>query len=181
MVCEECCHWKCGKITYAELVERWDRSIGGIITPGHERRFLKESIAKKVPFEEAVLGYKYCSKGILTRFYVQKNEKDTKAMISRSKCSAFQSTEEGSVTIKIPSPLWTTCTVESHGPSKVKGIPFTTGLYERGIYFRVPMCGPVRPVVKNKKLTVTLSFDSNEEYLKWWGKLYPRSFEKLNR
>jgi len=181
MGCQECRSWKCQSLSYAELVEEWGLAIGGDATPGHKKRFTKEAGNRGIPFDNIRLRYKYCSKGILTRFYIGKSDEDTKDVVPMRNCREFNSEDEGSIDIDMPSPLWTACTIESHGPSKHRGIPFTTGLYEKGIYFRVPMCGSVRPMIRNKKLTVTLSFDSNEKYLRWWGKLYPQSFQRLNQ
>lgn len=179
MGCKNCRNWKCEEMTYGELEENWELSIGGMVTPGHRKRFEREAEAKAIPFEDTLLRYKHCSRGILTRFYIMKSRKDTKALVPSKDCSAFQS--EGDVTVQIPSPLWSACTTESHGPSEVMGIPFTVGLYERGIYFRVPLCGSVKPIVSKRKIQLSLSFDTNDEYLRWWGKLYPDEFKKLNR
>ncbi len=180
MQCQKCSNWKCESMSYAELEENWELAIGGIVTPGHRRRFKKETVNRGLAFEDVRLSYKYCSKGILTRFYIMKSDKDTKGTVPIKNCREYRIGSEADVSVEVPSPLWTACTIESHGPSRVKGISFTPGLYERGIYFRVPMCGEIKPKVSKQKMTVTLSFDSNEEYLRWWGRLYPEEFRKLN-
>jgi len=139
MECQECIHWKCQSLSYAELVENWGLAIGGEVTPGHKKRFSREVINRGQSFDDVRLRYKYCSKGILTRFYIMKSDKDTKGTVRIKNCQEYRIGTEDDVDLNIPSPLWTACTMESHGPSMVRGVPFTTGLYEKGIYFRVPM------------------------------------------
>jgi len=167
-------------MTYTELEENWKISIGGRVTPGHRKRYKKKSRGKGIPLDEVQLNYKFCQRGILTRFYLMRSPEDMKSLVSGKNCSEFQQGSDCDVIVQIPSPLWSTCTKEFHGPSKVKGIPFTTGIYEKGIYFRVPLCGKTRPRVSKGQMEITLSFDSNEEYLRWWGKLYPDQLKKLN-
>ncbi len=67
-------------LTYEELVDRWENSIGGRITPGHLKRYEKKAEGLGVELESVRIGYKYCSKGVITRFYLMRNEKDHKAM-----------------------------------------------------------------------------------------------------
>ena len=89
MVCENCTNWKCEELTYHELIERWRDSIGGGLTPGHLKRYEKEARKQGVELEDVRIGYKFCAKGMFTRFYLRRSEKDNKAMKRMTDCSLF--------------------------------------------------------------------------------------------
>ncbi|MGD9576769.1 MAG: hypothetical protein AB7Y74_00805 [Syntrophorhabdus sp.] len=189
MVCQNCANWKCGELRYSELIDKWKDSIGGEITPGHLKRYEKEAKKQGVDLEDVTIGYKYCSKGILARFYLRKSEKDNKTMKRMANCSLFSEGNEG---LQITPAIMRICTVDSHGPSKVKGINFTPGLYE-GQYMRVPLYGAASPTVerdgacsacgKVASRTIVLrlekTFCCNKHYLKWWAKRYREEYKRL--
>jgi hypothetical protein len=189
MVCENCANWKCGELTYYELIERWRDSIGGEITPGHLKRYEKEAKRQGVEREDVRIGYKYCSKGMFTRFYLRRSEKDNKAMKRMTDCSLFSEDNGG---LEVTSEITRICTVDSHGLSRVKGVNFTPGLYEDK-YMRVPLYGSTRPTVEREgecstcgkvaSRTIVLrlekSFCCNRHYLEWWAKRYREEYEML--
>jgi hypothetical protein len=190
MVCENCANWKCGKLTYYELLDKWNDAIGGVITPGHLRRYEKEAKKKGIEFEEVEIGFKYCSKGILTRFYLMRGDNDHKAMKRMNGCPRFSEHKEG---LEVTPSIISICTVDSHGHSQVKGVNFTPGLYE-GQYMRVPLYGSTRPTIEridsecsvcgketNRALVLKIekSFCCNRHYLEWWAKRYREEYKRL--
>lgn len=71
MSCENCLNLKVKIFTYEELKAKWDEVyLPASITEGYEKRILRESLKQKTPFETTRLKFIYCSKGMLTRFYI---------------------------------------------------------------------------------------------------------------
>jgi hypothetical protein len=190
MVCENCANWKCGELTYYELIDRWRDSIGGELTPGYLNRYEKKAKRQGVELEDVTIGYKYCSKGILTRIYLRRSEKDNKAMKRMANCPLFSEDNEG---LEVTQSILRICTVDSHGPSEVKGVNFTPGLYEDK-YMRVPLYGSTRPTIErgdhecsvcgkeaDRAIVVRLdkSFCCNRHYLEWWAKRYREEYKRL--
>ncbi len=194
MDCQDCSNWKCEVLTYNELVNRWENSIGGTITPGNLRRYIKVAEKQGVELENVKIGYKYCSKGVITRFYLMRNEKDHKEMQQIAECSLFSGANNG---MEATSQLLRICAVEAHGISVASGITFAPGLYENNMYTRVPLYGSVRPTVERggaeecsvcgnrakRSLSVRLekSFCCNKHYLEWWAKRYREEYGRLNK
>ncbi len=195
--CAGCAYWRSFSLTYDELALKWDTFIGGGITPGHKKRYQRAQAKQRVSFSEVILHYKTCAQGQLNRFYVMKDPKDLKPMIPMKNCSAFAKIGkvESSKPFTIPSPFWITCSMESHGVTRVKGCDFTPGLYENSIYFRVPVHNDVKPqVVKDGTCSVcgeaverglevreVQTFCCNEHYLRWWQERHPELFRSLNK
>jgi hypothetical protein len=192
LVCENCSYWKCEELRYEELLAKWEGSIGGTITPGHLRRYEKEAGRQGVDLEDLRIGYKYCAKGILSRFYLMRNEKDHKAMKRMSGCSLFSQDNGG---MEVTPEIMRICTVDSHGPSEAKGVKFTPGLYEDHAYRRVPLYGSVRPSIERGSagcsvcgketsraivLRIEKSFCCNKHYLEWWSKRYREEYKRLS-
>ena len=157
------------------------------MTPGISKRYEKEN-AKH--YHEARIGFKYCSQGMLTRFYIQKGPEDRRPMKDMAGCPKFS---ESSYT-KPSAALWAICATESHGPSAVKGIQFTPGLYENNTYMRIPCYDSVRPTVetgdavcstcgtevkKSIRIIIERSFCCNKHYLEWWVKRYKEECQRL--
>ncbi len=194
MDCQKCSNWKCGPITYQEYAQRWNDTIGGIITPGILKRFTKKSITQEEPLDTVTIGYKYCAKGVLSRFYLMRTETDTKASIKLPNCPKYSEDHNSGVEVDSVSPIWKVCISETHGISEVKGVRFAPALYEQDNYMRVPLYGSVRPVVhrndnqcsscgKVAKRAITVriekTFCSNKHYLEWWGKRYREEYKRL--
>jgi hypothetical protein len=163
-----------------------------MVTPGILPRYKKEAARLGIDLSEVRIGYKYCAAGIITRFYVMKGTSDSKPVRSGEGCPRFS---EGNLQVEHKSKLLQICTTETHGPSEVKGIRFTPGLYENDTYTRVPMYGSVRPTVetgealcstcgKESRRTIRIkiekTFCSNEHYLEWWAKRYRDECRRLN-
>ena len=183
MVCRKCSHWKCEELTLEEAREIWSRSIGGMMTPGIIRRYEKRGT-------EARIGYKYCSEGILTRFYIRRGLEDRRPMKDMEGCPKFSESNN-------PEPsaaLWAICATESHGPSVAKGLRFTPGLYENSTYMRIPLYDSVKPTVetgdavcstcgkevkKSIRILIERSFCCNKHYLEWWAKRYTEECQRL--
>ena len=138
MDCHECANWKYEALTYAELVNQWESFIGGTLTPGFLKKYKKEAERQSIPFEEVRIRYKYCSQGILTRFYLMRHENDYKAKKRVEKCKSFSGSGKD-MELNRTSLIWRVCTVETHGPSEVKNIKFVPGLNENHTYMRIPM------------------------------------------
>ena len=192
MNCDKCSNWKCEELTYEELESYWENSIGGIVTPGILKRYKKEPTRLGKELSEVRIGYKYCAEGILTRFYVMKGSSDCKPVRTGEGCPKFSS---DNFQVKYKSKLLQICATETHGPSEVMGIRFTTGLYENDTYMRVPMYGSVRPTVvtgdskcstcgeesrRSIRIRIEKTFCSNEHYLDWWAKRYRDECRRLN-
>ncbi|BHH84331.1 hypothetical protein [Desulforhopalus sp. 52FAK] len=192
MVCLKCNNWKCEELTYDEVVQCWEDSIGGIVTPGILQRYRKEATRLGKELSEVRIGYKYCAEGILTRFYVMKGASDCKPVRKGEGCLKFSG---GNYQLKYKSKLLQICATETHGPSEVNGIRFTTGLYENQTYTRVPMYGSVMPTVetgisrcsicdkesrRSIKVRIEKTFCSNEHYLEWWAKKYRDECRRLH-
>ena len=190
MGCENCANWKCEELTYHELIERWRNSIGGELTPGHLRKYGKEAKKQGVELENVKIGFKYCSKGIFTRFYLRKSEKDNKAMKQMTDCSLFSEDNGG---LEVTSEITRICTVDSHGLSRVKGVNFVPGLYEDK-YMRVPLYGSTRPTIEQGgsecsvcgkasqraiRIRIERSFCCNKHYLEWWARRYREEYKRL--
>ena len=189
MVCEKCANWKCGELTYVELIDKWTESIGGEITPGHLKRYKKEADRKRIEIDEVTIRYKYCSKGILSRFYLMRGEKDNKAMKRMAGCSQFSEDNGGP---EVTQSILRICTVDSHGPSQVKGVKFIPGLYENQ-YMRMPLYGATKPTIEREgecsacgkvaSRTIVLrlekTFCCNKHYLEWWAKRYREEYKRL--
>lgn len=48
LVCGKCSHWKCEKLSYEELLQKWHKTIGGTVTPGHLKRYKRVALEKGV-------------------------------------------------------------------------------------------------------------------------------------
>lgn len=138
MPCESCSCWKISEFTYQELCEKWSALIGGPITPGYRKRFEREGERLGIPTERVVLPFKYCLKGKLNRFYVVKHANDTRPSRKMTDCSGLTTAPIGITEFPVPSPLWSICTKETHGPTKVYGQQFYPGLTENGTYVLPP-------------------------------------------
>jgi hypothetical protein len=192
LVCQKCSNWKCEVLTYDEVTQCWEDSIGGMVTPGIIQRYKKEAARLGSEVREVRIGFKYCAAGILTRFYVMKGASDCKPVRKGEGCPKFS---DGNLQVEYKSKLQQICATETHGPSEVKGIRFTQGLYENNTYTRVPMYGSVRPTVetgdavcstcgkeskRSIKIRIEKTFCSNEHYLDWWAKRYGDECRRLN-
>jgi hypothetical protein len=194
LVCEKCSNWKCEELTYDEVVECWEKSIGGIVTPGILWRYKREAAKQGKKLSQIRIGFKYCAVGILTRFYVRRGESDCMPVRKGEGCPKYS---HGNLKMKQASSLWQICATESHGQSEVNGIHFTPGLYENDTYMRIPMCGSVKPVLetggsecsacgKKSRRSIRVrvekkSFCCNRHYLEWWAKRYRQEYGWLNR
>lgn len=182
MDCRDCSNWKSEALSYEELVRKWEGAIGGSITPGFMKRYRREAEVQGVALEDVRIGFKYCSEGILTRFYLRKGKDDRKATRVMRNCRKFS--KIGNVhEVTRASPLWKICTEETHGPSEVNGTSFVPGLYEDHTYMRVPLHGSVRPRIvrgdaqcsvcgrrakRSLSIRAEMSFCCNKHYLQWW-------------
>ena len=92
-------------MTYNELLVRWEESIGGEITPGFMQRYERASERQGVALEDVRIGFKFCSEGMLTRFYVRKGESDCKAARTLKDCKKFSTVSKRLEFTRI-SPLW---------------------------------------------------------------------------
>lgn len=195
MNCQECINWKCEQLTYSEFQERWRETIGGSISPGVLKRYSRKAEGENKPLESIEIGYKYCSKGVLSRFYIMKNCNDFKAVNKISSCPHFSYLHSSMMELDECSPIWKICISDSHGLSEVQGVTFVPGLYEDDKYMRIPLYGSTRPIVTkghhkcsscgsetNRAITIRLdkTFCCNKHYLEWWGKRYREEYKKLN-
>lgn len=191
MVCRKCSHWKCEKLSYDELLQEWHKTIGGTVTPGHLERYKRVALEQGVPLDELRIGYKYCSAGQLSRFYLMKCSSDQRPAKALSAYPRFTQNEEVDA-----SKFRRICAVESHSLSEVKGIVFTPGLYENNSYTRVPLFGSTRPQIErtdancsscgnrtDRVLVVRIekTFCCNEHYLEWWAKMYREEYLRLSQ
>ena len=194
MVCESCSNWKCEDLTYEQVVEAWGVVAGDKITPGVLKRYEKKAEAEEVSLETVKIGYKYCSKGVLTRLYLRKSDTDCKPVKDVKDCRHFSS-HQSSIEVNQTDTIWSICVSDYQGLTKVKGISFVSGLYEEGCYMRIPLYGSTKPqVVKqlstcstcgketNKAihLKVDKTFCCNKHYVEWWAQRYREEFRKLN-
>jgi hypothetical protein len=195
MICQNCSNWKCQKLTYDEVLGVWHKCIGGMITPGYEKRYAKMAQSEGIPFKEVAIGFKYCSAGIFSRLYLMRNESDCKPNRDIKECQSFRSENEG-LQIEKFSPLWQLCISDIGGVTEVKGVTFAPGLYENRTYMRIPYYEEVRPKIEKreaecsscgkksrKSIFVRLekSFCCNKHYLEWWAKGHRRAFKLLNK
>lgn len=194
MDCQHCTNWKCEELTYQELSTKWLETIGGAISPGILKRYKKLASVIDESLDSVRIGYKYCSEGQLTRFYVKRSQHDFKAGKLVNNCPKYSSEHNNGLYLNESSPIWRHCISESHGLTEFGGITFAPGLYE-GRYMRVPLYGPYRPIVANgyhecsvcgklihRAITVRLevTFCSNKHYLEWWGQRYREEYQQLN-
>ncbi|WP_136796030.1 hypothetical protein [Desulfosediminicola ganghwensis] len=190
MSCDECCNWKCEELTYHELLDAWNASISTPITPGYLRRYIKEGEIKGESIETIKIGYKYCSTGMLKRFYLREHKGDMKAALPMAKCPSFNRERNPSS----PNNFRHILATETHGISEYKGVKFTTGLYENNTYMRIPLYGTVKPKIQQKNaecsicgqrsrrsisVKVEKSFCCNQHYLEWWAKRFREELENL--
>jgi hypothetical protein len=195
MDCGDCNNWKCEELAFNELLVRWEESIGEEITPGFIQRYERVAEIQCVALEDVRIGFKYCSEGILTRFYLRKGDSDNKPVKAVENCSKFSKADKGMEFIS-GSPIWSICTKETHGLSEVSGITFVPGLYEDNTYMRIPLYGSVRPKIvrgdaecsvcgkrakRSLSIRVEKSFCCNKHYLQWWGKRYREEYHNLNQ
>lgn len=191
--CERCRNWKSEALTYNELLVKWEESIGGIVTPGVILRYERITEAEGEVLDDVRIGFKYCSEGMLSRFYVRKGDNDRRPVREMRNCRKFSDAGQD---FSNSSSIWHICTEETHGPSEHKGIRFVPGLYENHTYIRIPMYGPVRPRVvrtdaecskcgKRSKRSLVVrvekSFCCNKHYLEWWAKRYREEYERLGQ
>ena len=195
MICGNCSNWKCEKLSFNLLLNVWHNSIGGQISPGYLQRYQKEARIQEIPFEEVKIGFKYCSAGIFTRFYLMKRESDCKPNKVIEECSSFSAENDG-LEVKTLSPLWQICTCETHGVTEVQGVTFAPGLYENQTYTRIPFYEDIRPIIEqgekecsacgkraDRSIVVRLekTFCCNKHYLEWWAKHHRKEFRRLNK
>ena len=193
--CDKCAAWTVSEFTYQELCSKWRELIGGTITDGYIKRYKKQGERQGQSWQELPLAFKYCAQGMLTRFYIVKRPDDTKACKIVNDCPGFTALGMKIIEFPIPSPLWTVCLKESHGPSQVKGQLFVPGLCENRVYFRVPAHGEIRPEIIHagtcdvcgndfsqgiimKEVTY---FCCNKHYLQWWRKEHPWEYQEFNK
>ena len=191
LVCQKCSNWKCEELKYEEAVERWADSIGGIVTPGILKRYKKEAARQDEDISQIRIGFKYCAKGILTRFYIRRGENECRPVRTGEGCPKFTKGNP-----KMEQTVWQICATESHGPSEVNGIRFCPGLYENHTYMRIPSYGSVRPTVetggsecsscgkvarRSIRVRVEKTFCCNKHYLEWWAEHYREEFRRLER
>ena len=71
MSCANCLNLKIQNFTYQELVAKWDEIYHPeAITGGYETRMRREAVSRGIPFDWIKVRHIYCSKGILSRFYI---------------------------------------------------------------------------------------------------------------
>jgi len=194
MQCDECSCWRVSEFSYKELHGKWDELVGATMTPGYKKRYEKEARNLNVPVDEVTLSYKYCLKGKLSRFYIVKHPRDTRACKKVTDCPGFTTATIGVREFPVPSPLWATCMQEAHGACRVNGHKFYPGLREH-CYSRIPAHGAIMPSLVNdgrcdicgndftrgiviKEVT---QFCCNKHYLQWWKDRHPKLYDKLNR
>lgn len=193
--CSACVCWKISDFLYQELHDLWEQLVGGPITPGYQKRYLKRSKELGIPAEEVKLAFKYCAKGKFSRFYIVKKPTDTKPVKEMVNCPTFTNEQTGAEEIMIPSPFWNLCQKETHGQSLAGGQRFYPGLVEDYNYSRVPAHGKIKPVMVNegvcsicgnafssglmvKEIT---TFCCNKHYLEWWMDKHPEMYANLNK
>jgi hypothetical protein len=120
MICDRCSHWKCEEVGYEELVHLWESTIGGTITPGHLRRYQRQAGLMKVPLDSVRVGYKFCSAGILERFYLKRHKGDRKHVKDLKRCSKFS--PYASPDFSMTRDIHIICSKETHGQSEEKGV-----------------------------------------------------------
>jgi hypothetical protein len=193
--CDKCAAWSVSEFTYTELCAKWRELIGGRITDGYVKRFKKEGKQLNHPWQEVTLPFKFCAQGMLTRFYIVKNTKDTRATKVVEDCPGYTALGMKVIDFPVPSPLWTVCLKESHGYSRVKGQLFVPGLCENRVYFRIPAHGDVRPIIVDKgscdvcgsdfnqgiMVKEVTYFCCNKHYLQWWRKEHPWEYQEFNK
>ena len=192
MVCEKCSNWKCEELSFEEVNCLWRQLIDGEITPGISKRYRREAAKQGLEISEIRIGFKYCTEGVLTRFYIRRGVGDYKPMLKMLECQKFS---ENSIKMERSSSMWHICAVESHGPSEVNGICFTPGLFENDTYMRIPLYGSVKPMIergesvcsvcgkdtnKSIKIVIEKSFCCNKHYLEWWAKRYREEVSRFN-
>jgi len=90
MSCKNCKFLKIKNLTYSELEARWDELCGPKeITPGYRLKFLNASRQYKYPINKTRLKFMYCSKGVLTRFYIIRNGRSYGPKKSISFCRSY--------------------------------------------------------------------------------------------
>lgn len=90
MSCEKCKFLKIKNFTNSELNEKWTELFGPEeITPGYYLKFLNASRQYKYPFHKTRLKFMYCSKGVLTRFYIIRNNRNYKPKKDVTFCSSY--------------------------------------------------------------------------------------------
>lgn len=195
MLCTSCVHWTVELFSYSALEERWTKLIGNVITPGYKDKFIKESEKQSLDFDNTYLSFKYCSKGCLDRFYIMRNPRDDKPKKMVATCSSYSTSAAAKEGIPVPGPLWTICTTESHGATRIGGQLFYPGLYENSTYFRIPAHSNILPelnasgncVICNSsfdhgiRIQEVSHFCCNKHYLEWWRARNPEMFKKLNK
>lgn len=192
--CDRCGAWVIAEFTFHQLCDKWKAHIGGKLTDGYEKRFRREGVRLGIPWEEVILPFKYCAQGKLTRFYIVKGPADTKAKKQVLDCPQFFMAGLSPDEFPVPSPLWTVCLTESHGPATVKGQLFVPGLCENRVYFRLPAHGKIEPervregtcdvcsqaFAQGLVVTEITRFCCNKHYLQWWKKKHPEEYRKFN-
>jgi len=193
--CTSCSAWAAGEFTYEELCRRWHVLVGGRITPGYANRYRKEGERRSLPWEEVILPFKYCAKGMLTRFYIVKGPDDTRPKKIVRNCPEYSINGANIVEFPVPSPLWTICQQEPHGKKTIKGQLFLPGLCENYTYFRIPAHGRVEPEIidggtcdicgrdfsRGLVVREITYFCCNKHYLQWWRELHPDEYLRFNK
>lgn len=90
MSCVNCLNLKVGCFTYNELKNKWDDIyFPTSITEGYRNRFLKESLKQEKTMEMTRLKFVYCTKGMLTRFYIIRGTSIIKAKAGIQDCQFY--------------------------------------------------------------------------------------------
>ena len=90
MSCKNCKHLKIKNFTYRELTEKWDEIYGPEeITPGYYIKFLNAARKEHRSLERTRLKFLYCTKGVLTRFYIIRAHRNYQPKKAVGYCHAY--------------------------------------------------------------------------------------------
>ncbi len=156
MQCDECSCWVVSEFSYKELHEKWDELVGATITPGYKKCYEKEARNLDVSVGEVTLSFKYCLKGKLSRFYIVKHSRDTRACKKVTDCPGFTTATIG--VSEFPARCAIKPSLVNDGRCDICGNDFTSGI-----------------VVKE-----VTQFCCNKHYLQWWKDRHPKLYDKLN-
>ena len=90
MSCENCLNMKIKCLNYKELRRKWDEIYApAAITEGYGTRMLREAMRRGIPFEDTKLKYVYCTRGILSRFYIIRGRRTIKPKAGLQYCQFY--------------------------------------------------------------------------------------------
>jgi hypothetical protein len=90
MPCANCSNLKIKKFTYTELLKKWNKIYAPCnITPGYERRMIREAIRNNMSMEETSLKFIFCCQGILQRFYIVRGNNINNKKIGVDNCQFY--------------------------------------------------------------------------------------------